>query len=206
MPNSPDTSSASMKAITPRKASDLTYLPGGPDVIPESTIIAGRADLALTTARHDDPRPIVEQGAPFKIIGAQYQKKPDRRGFSGLEPDPDAAGPCRKRLLAVPPVNVHLGQCDAPDQRDRSGTGEHRPLCLRPDPADPGRDRREPRFHDERPLHHQPAGRGRRCPSCSTNYGFTIYNDTVVVTEEGSGREARHAGRAGSGPRGAAGT
>ena len=28
---------------------DLTYLPGGPDVIPESTIIAGKADLALTT-------------------------------------------------------------------------------------------------------------------------------------------------------------
>ena len=28
---------------------DLTYLSGGPDVIPESTIIAGRADLALTT-------------------------------------------------------------------------------------------------------------------------------------------------------------
>ena len=28
---------------------DLTYLPGGPDVIPEGTIVAGRADLALTT-------------------------------------------------------------------------------------------------------------------------------------------------------------
>jgi len=28
---------------------DLTYLSGGPDVIPESTIIASRADLALTT-------------------------------------------------------------------------------------------------------------------------------------------------------------
>ena len=28
---------------------DLEYLSGGPDVIPESTIIAGRADLALTT-------------------------------------------------------------------------------------------------------------------------------------------------------------
>jgi ABC-type nitrate/sulfonate/bicarbonate transport system substrate-binding protein len=54
---------------------DLTYLPGGPDVIPESTIIAGRADLALTTP-DTTIRAIVEQGAPFKIIGAQYQKNP----------------------------------------------------------------------------------------------------------------------------------
>ena len=28
---------------------DLTYLSGGPDVIPESAIIAGKADLTLTT-------------------------------------------------------------------------------------------------------------------------------------------------------------
>ncbi|MEO1398734.1 MAG: ABC transporter substrate-binding protein, partial [Pseudomonadota bacterium] len=49
---------------------DLTYLSGGPDVIPESTIIAGRADLALTTP-DTTIKAIVDQGAPFKIIGAQ---------------------------------------------------------------------------------------------------------------------------------------
>lgn len=54
---------------------DLSYLPGGPDVIPESTIIAGRADLALTTP-DTTIRAISEQGAKFKIIGAQYQKNP----------------------------------------------------------------------------------------------------------------------------------
>jgi ABC-type nitrate/sulfonate/bicarbonate transport system substrate-binding protein len=54
---------------------DLTYLSGGPDVIPESTIIAGRADLALTTP-DTTIKAIVDQGAPFKIIGAQYQKNP----------------------------------------------------------------------------------------------------------------------------------
>jgi len=51
---------------------DLTYLSGGPDVIPESTIIAGRADLALTTP-DTTIKAIADQGAPFKIIGAQYQ-------------------------------------------------------------------------------------------------------------------------------------
>src|SRR6218665_1595867 len=54
---------------------DLTYLSGGPDVIPESTIVAGKADLTLTTP-DTTIKAIVEQGAPFKIIGAQYQKNP----------------------------------------------------------------------------------------------------------------------------------
>ena len=54
---------------------DLTYLPGGPDVIPESTLIAGKADLTLTTP-DTTIKAIVDQGAPFKIIGAQYQKNP----------------------------------------------------------------------------------------------------------------------------------
>ena len=83
---------------------DLTYLSGGPDVIPESTIIAGRADLALTTP-DTTIKAIAEQGAPFKIIGAQYQKNPI--GIVSLVSNPinepkDLIG----KTLAVPPVNV----------------------------------------------------------------------------------------------------
>src|SRR5262245_14102929 len=54
---------------------DLTYLPGGPDVIPESAIAAGKADLTLTTP-DTTVQAITDQGAKFKIIGAQYQKNP----------------------------------------------------------------------------------------------------------------------------------
>ena len=54
---------------------DLTYIGGGPDVIPESTLIAGKADLTVTTP-DTTIKAIVEQQAPFKIIGAQYQKNP----------------------------------------------------------------------------------------------------------------------------------
>ena len=83
---------------------DLTYLSGGPDVIPESTIIANRADLALTTP-DTTIKAIAEQGAPFKIIGAQYQKNPI--GIVSLVSNPinepkDLIG----KTLAVPPVNV----------------------------------------------------------------------------------------------------
>jgi ABC-type nitrate/sulfonate/bicarbonate transport system substrate-binding protein len=82
---------------------DLTYLSGGPDVIPESTIIAGKADLALTTP-DTTVKAIAEQGAKFKIIGAQYQKNPI--GIVSLASKPirtpkDLIG----KTVAVPPVN-----------------------------------------------------------------------------------------------------
>ena len=54
---------------------DINYAPGGPDVIPESTLIAGTADITLTTP-DTTIQAISTQGAPFKIIGAQYQKNP----------------------------------------------------------------------------------------------------------------------------------
>jgi ABC-type nitrate/sulfonate/bicarbonate transport system substrate-binding protein len=83
---------------------DLTYLSGGPDVIPESSIIAGRADLTLTTP-DTTIKAIAEQGAPFKIIGTQYQKNPI--GIVSLAKAPikspaDMVG----KTIAVPPVNT----------------------------------------------------------------------------------------------------
>lgn len=83
---------------------DLTYLSGGADVIPEGTIAAGRADLALTTP-DTTIKAIVEQRAKFKIIGAQYQKNPT--GIVSLARNPiktpaDMVG----KTIAVPPVNT----------------------------------------------------------------------------------------------------
>lgn len=83
---------------------DLTYLSGGPDVIPESTIIAGRADLALTTP-DTTIRAIAEQGAKFKIIGAQYQKSP--HGIVSLKKTPiETPQDLLGKTIAVPPVNI----------------------------------------------------------------------------------------------------
>jgi ABC-type nitrate/sulfonate/bicarbonate transport system substrate-binding protein len=53
----------------------VNYMPGGPDVIPEGSLLSGKADIALTnivtTAKAE-----VERGAPLVIIGTQYQKSP----------------------------------------------------------------------------------------------------------------------------------
>jgi ABC-type nitrate/sulfonate/bicarbonate transport system substrate-binding protein len=83
---------------------EVEYFPGGPDVIPESALLSDRADVTLTTP-DTTIKAIVEQGAPFKIIGAQYQKNPI--GVVSLAENPvnnpkDLIG----KTLAVPPVNV----------------------------------------------------------------------------------------------------
>ena len=53
----------------------VTYLSGGPDVIPEASLLSKKADVCLTTVE-TAIKAITDQKAPLVIIGAQYQKNP----------------------------------------------------------------------------------------------------------------------------------
>jgi hypothetical protein len=82
---------------------DLTYLSGGPDVIPEASLLSKKADVCLTTVE-TAIKAITDQKAPLVIIGAQYQKNPV--GIVSLASKPlktpaDLVG----KTIAVPPVN-----------------------------------------------------------------------------------------------------
>ncbi len=160
---------------------DLTYLSGGPDVIPESTIIAGRADLALTTP-DTTIRTISEQGAPFKIIGAQYQKSP--HGIISLKKAPlNSPADMVGKTIAVPPVNIVTIEA-----------------LLRLNGIDPSEVNIVPYAYDPTPL---VRGEIDGTLDFVTNvpysisqmgeeahffllydHGVTFFNDTVVVTEE----------------------
>lgn len=59
----------------------VDYLPGGPNLIPEGSLLAGKADIALTSAI-TTASAVVDKGAGLKIIGTQYQKSP--LGFISL--------------------------------------------------------------------------------------------------------------------------
>lgn len=59
----------------------VNYLPGGPNLIPEGSLLAGKADIALTTVI-TTASAVVDKGAGLKIIGTQYQKSP--AGFISL--------------------------------------------------------------------------------------------------------------------------
>ena len=83
---------------------DLTYLSGGPDVIPESSIIAGKADLTLTTRHHRSRRSSIR--APSSRSSAPSTRR-TRSASCRLAANPistpeDLVG----KTLAVPPVNV----------------------------------------------------------------------------------------------------
>ncbi len=160
---------------------DLNYMSGGPDVIPESTIIAGKADLTLTTP-DTTITAIVEQGAPFKIIGAQYQKNPI--GIVSLAKKPirepkDLIG----KTLAVPPVNVVSVEAMLKISGiDRSKVNIV-PYAYDPTPLIKGEIDASLDFTTNVPFTIKQAGE-EAISFLLYDFGFKIFNDTVVVTEE----------------------
>lgn len=82
---------------------DFKYLPGGPDKIADQILFAKKADIALTNPETTVAL-IVNEKAPFKIIGTQYQRSPlgvvslEENGIRGPQ---DLIG----KRLAVPAAN-----------------------------------------------------------------------------------------------------
>jgi ABC-type nitrate/sulfonate/bicarbonate transport system substrate-binding protein len=163
------------------EALDLTYLPGGPDVIPESSLIAGKADLTLTTP-DTTVSAIVDQGAKFKIIGAQYQKNPV--GIVSLAKNPiktptDLVG----KTLAVPPVNVISVEAMLKLNNIDKAQVKIVPYEYDPTPLIKGEIDASLDFTTNVPYTIKQAGE-EAVSFLLYDFGFTIYNDTVVVTED----------------------
>jgi len=160
---------------------DLTYLSGGPDVIPESSIIANKADLALTTP-DTTIKAIVDQGAKFKIIGAQYQKNPI--GVVSLASKPintpqDLIG----KTLAVPPVNVISVEAVLKINGVDKTKVNIVPYAYDPTPLIKGEIDASIDFTTNVPYTIKTQG-AEATSFLLYDFGFTIFNDTVVVTED----------------------
>jgi ABC-type nitrate/sulfonate/bicarbonate transport system substrate-binding protein len=160
---------------------ELAYLPGGPDVIPESSLVSGRAEVALTTP-DTTIKAIVEQGAKFKIIAAQYQKNPIgvvSLKKSGINAPRDLIG----KTLAVPPVNTISVEAMLKMNDIDPASVRIVPYAYDPTPLVKGEIDASIDFTTNVPYAIRQAGAE---PSSFLLYdhGFTIYNDTVVVTEE----------------------
>jgi ABC-type nitrate/sulfonate/bicarbonate transport system substrate-binding protein len=160
---------------------DLTYLSGGPDVIPESSIIANKADLALTTP-DTTIKAIVDQGAKFKIIGTQYQKNPI--GVVSLASNPiktpqDLIG----KTLAVPPVNVISVEAVLKINGVDKSKVNIVPYAYDPTPLIKGEIDASLDFTTNVPYTIKTQG-AEATSFLLYDFGFTIFNDTVVVTED----------------------
>jgi ABC-type nitrate/sulfonate/bicarbonate transport system substrate-binding protein len=160
---------------------DLAYLSGGPDVIPESSIIANKADLALTTP-DTTIKAIVDQGAKFKIIGAQYQKNPI--GVVSLASNPittpqDLIG----KTLAVPPVNVISIEAVLKINGVDKSKVNIVPYAYDPTPLIKGEIDASLDFTTNVPYTIKTQG-AEATSFLLYDFGFTIFNDTVVVMED----------------------
>ena len=161
---------------------DLTYLPGGPDIIPESTIAAGKADLTLTTP-DTTVQAITDQGAKFKITGAQYQKNP--LGVVSLASKPirtpkDLVG----KTLAVPPVNSTSVEAMLTLNGVDKSKVKIVPYEYDPTPLIKGEIDASVDFVTNVPFTIKQQSGQDAVSFLLYDFGFTIFNDTVVVTED----------------------
>ena len=160
---------------------DLTYLSGGPDVIPESSLIAGKADLTLTTP-DTTVSAIVDQGAKFKIVGTQYQKNPI--GIVSLAKNPiKTPAELVGKTLAVPPVNVISVEAMLKLNGIDKSKVNIVPYAYDPTPLIKGEIDASLDFTTNVPYTIEQAGE-KAVSFLLYDFGFTIYNDTVVVTED----------------------
>jgi len=160
---------------------DLKYLSGGPDVIPESALLSGRATLALTTP-DTTIRAITSQGAKFKIIGTQFQKSP--MGVVSLASNPiNTVKSLEGKTVAVPPVNVAglLGMLKI------NGIAKSSvrivPYQFDPTPLIKGEVDATVDFVTDVPYTIGLAGK-RATSFLLYDNGVTLYNDTVAVNED----------------------
>jgi ABC-type nitrate/sulfonate/bicarbonate transport system substrate-binding protein len=157
----------------------LTYIPGGPDVIPESTLLAGKADIALTTP-DTTIKAIADSGAPFRVIGAQYQKNPlgvISLAKSNINKPSDLVG----KILAVPPVNTLSVNAMFKMNGVNPASVKIVPYEYDPTPLIKGEVDATIDFATDVPFTIKQAG-AEPASFLLYDYGFTIYNDTVVVT------------------------
>jgi ABC-type nitrate/sulfonate/bicarbonate transport system substrate-binding protein len=160
---------------------DMHYLSGGPDVIPESSLLAGKAPLALT-APDTTIKAITAQGAKFKIIGAQFQKTPI--GVVSLASNPVSSPKALEgKVLAVPPVNM----AEVAGMLRLNGIAKSAvrivPYQFDPTPLIKGEIDATVDFVTDVPYTIGLAGK-KATSFLLYDHGVTLYADTVAVTEE----------------------
>jgi ABC-type nitrate/sulfonate/bicarbonate transport system substrate-binding protein len=160
---------------------NLNYLPGGPEIVADTVVLARKADIALTTP-DTTVSAIVNQGARLKIIGAQYQKNPlgvvslKKNGINTLS---DLKG----RSLAVPTANVISIQSILKLNRISLDAVRIVPYQYDPTPLIRGEVDATVDFVTDVPYAIRQLG-AEPASFLLYDYGFKIFNDTVAVLEE----------------------
>ena len=160
---------------------DVTYTSGGPAVIPESTLLAGTADIALTSP-DTTIAAITGQDAPFVIIGAQYQQNPlgvvslTKSGITGPK---DLIG----KTVAVPDVSRLAFDAMLTINKIDPKTVKVVPYAYDPTPLVKGEVDATVDFVTNVPFSIEQLG-AKASSFTFFGAGFKIPTDTVVVTKD----------------------
>ncbi|CAB3777159.1 ABC transporter substrate-binding protein [Pararobbsia alpina] len=160
---------------------ELDYLSGGPDVIPESALLSKKADVALTTVE-DTLSAVTKQHAPLVVIGTQYQKSP--AGIVSL-----AKNPVRKpadlvgKTLAVPPANRLAVEAMLKLNGIDKSKVHIVPYAYDPTPLLKGEIDASLDFVTNVPYVLKMQGQ-EAASFLLYDFGFPVFNDTVVVTRD----------------------
>lgn len=166
------------KGFYKQEGLDFKYLPGGPEIVADTVVISGRSDIALTTP-DATLRAISEGRADLKIIGAQYQKSP--LGIVSLEKNhitssKDLIG----KRVAVPPANVITMEAFLRINSIEKSQVEIVPYQYDPGPLLRGEVDATLDFVTNVPFTIREKG-GSPTSFLLYDFGFQIFNDTVVV-------------------------
>jgi ABC-type nitrate/sulfonate/bicarbonate transport system substrate-binding protein len=160
---------------------EFAYIPGGPDIVADTVVWAKKADIALTTP-DTTVNGIIKQGAPFKIIGAQFQKNPIgvvSLKRNNISKPSDLIG----KSLAVPAANLLTAEAMLKlNHIDRSAV-RIVPYQYDPTPLLRGEVDATLDFVTNVPFAIQQRGE-EPASFLLYDFGFKTFNDTVVVLEE----------------------
>ncbi|MCU1378255.1 MAG: ABC-type nitrate/sulfonate/bicarbonate transport system, substrate-binding protein [Acidimicrobiales bacterium] len=158
-----------------------TYLPGGPDVIPETTLLAGQAELALTTVE-GVAKLVADEGAKLKIIGTQYQKNPSgvvSLEGNGVSSPADLIG----KTLAIAPVGQITFEALFKINNLDISKVKIVPYAYDPTPLLEHKIDASGDFVTNVPFTIEEKG-GKPTSFLLYDYGLVLYNDVVVVQED----------------------
>lgn len=160
---------------------DFEYMPGGPEIIADSVLLAKRAEIALTTPDVTF-NAITKQNAPFKIVGAQYQKSPlgiVTLAKNNINEPKDLIG----KTIAVPPAN-HL-TISAFFKLNNIGENQVKVVPYQYDPTPLLKGEVDATLDFVTNVPFTIEERGEQANSFLLyDYGFKIFNDTVTVRND----------------------
>lgn len=159
----------------------VNYLAGGPNLIPEGSLLSGKADIALTTVI-TTASAVVDKGAKLKIIGTQYQKSP--AGFislaaTGIKEPKDLIG----KTVAVSTLASSTVQAFLKVQGIKPDQLKIVPYQFNPTPLINGEVDAVVDFVTQLPFLVEKASGKKVNSFLIYDYGLALYIDLVTVTE-----------------------